>query len=184
MAYKFPSFLAFILDNPIRAFFADRETLIKRTGIKKGETVLEPGCGSGFFTPVLSKAAGEKGKVIAVDLQEDMIGKLRNKIRKKNLINVETLVSDIGEINLMTGSIDFIFAYYCYHEFENKLQTAKKFKEVLKDQGNILISEPRFEVKFKMKEKMKEIFNKEGLILTEEWETFFSYYLKFKKFQV
>ena len=181
MASKFPSFLSFILDNPVRAFFADREILIKKAGIKEGATVLEPGCGNGFFTQFLSKAAGEKGKIIVVDLQEDMIKKLNGKIRKKNLSNVETLVSNIGEINLIPESIDFIFAYYCYHEFENKSQAVKKFKEVLKDKGNIFIAEPRFEVKFKMKEEMKETLLKEGLMLIEEWKTFFSYYLKFKK---
>jgi len=144
-------------------------------------TILEVGCGSGFFTPILSKAVGLNGKIIAIDIQREMIEKLSCKIEKKGLNNVETFVGDIAESNLILSSIDLIFAYYCYHEFEDKSGTIRKFKELLKEQGKIFICEPRFEVKIKKKEKMIEDLEREGFILIEEWKTLFSYYLIFKK---
>lgn len=178
---KFPSFLSFVLDNPIRAFFTDRKNLIEKTGIREGMTILEVGCGNGFFTPYLSKAVGKDGKIIAIDLQKEMIEKLRGKIKREGLNHMETIIGDIGEINLLQTSIDFIFIYYCYHELEDKNGAVKKFKDVLKEQGSLFIAEPKFEVKLKRKEKMKKLLQSEGFILSEEWASLFSYYLRFKK---
>ena len=180
MAIKFPSFLSFVLDNPVRAFFTERKKLINRIGISEGMRVLEVGSGSGFFTPVLSETVGPKGTIIALDLQKRMIEKLIDKKNKKNLNNVETIVCNISECGLTPESIDFIFAYYCYHEFEDKPSAVRKFREVLKNKGYIFICEPRFEVKVKNKEEMKKLFIQEGFLFIEEWMTLLSYNLRFQ----
>jgi len=53
------------LDSPNRKIFDNPEKLIQDSRVKSGQTVLEIGCGSGYFTETISKMVGEKGKVYA-----------------------------------------------------------------------------------------------------------------------
>jgi ubiquinone/menaquinone biosynthesis C-methylase UbiE len=68
------------LDNRIRGFFHNPRKILGRY-IKRGMTVLDIGCGPVFFSVELARMTGETGKVIAADLQEGMLNKLRDKIK-------------------------------------------------------------------------------------------------------
>jgi len=68
------------LDNKIRRIFQNPQKILGRY-IKDGMTILDLGCGPGFFSVEIAKMIGKSGKVIAADLQEGMLQKLRNKIK-------------------------------------------------------------------------------------------------------
>ena len=74
-----PSWLSFVLYNPIRKALTDREKIIAESGITGESVVLEVGAGNGFFTEVLVRTAR---KVYAVELQEAMLEKLKRRDRK------------------------------------------------------------------------------------------------------
>ena len=68
------------LDSGIRKLL-HRPKKILGNYVRDGMTVLDLGCGPGFFSVELAEMVGASGKVIAADLQEGMLRKLENKIR-------------------------------------------------------------------------------------------------------
>lgn len=67
-------------DSKIRKLFQNPNKILSPY-IDKGMNVLDLGCGPGFFTLEMANLVGESGKVVAADLQEEMLVKVENKIK-------------------------------------------------------------------------------------------------------
>ena len=99
---------------------------ILKKHIKEGMTVLDIGCGSGFFSTEIAKMVGDSGKVIAVDLQEGMLKLLKTKIqgteieKRIRLHKCEERTIDISE------KVDFALAFYMVHEVPDRKNFFKK----------------------------------------------------------
>lgn len=70
------------LERGLRKIFHNPRYLL-RGSLSKGMKVLDFGCGPGFFSIEMARIVGEKGKIIAADLQQGMLNILREKIKKK-----------------------------------------------------------------------------------------------------
>lgn len=106
-------------------------------------TVLDVGCGPGFFSVELAKLVGENGKVIAVDLQQGMLDKLRDKIKGSALEErIQLVKCEQNNLNV-SGNVDFILTFYMVHEVPDKENFFKQLANALKDQGQFLIVEPK-----------------------------------------
>jgi ubiquinone/menaquinone biosynthesis C-methylase UbiE len=114
--------------------------------IKEGDTVIDMGCGPGFFTIPMAKMTGLSGKVIAVDLQEAMLARVRSKASKNGhsqCIEYHKCESDrIG----LEAQADFILAYYMVHETPDQKHFFEEVRTMLKDGGKLLVVEPPFHV--------------------------------------
>src|SRR4030065_2992578 len=73
-----------ILDHRIRRWLQNPQKIL-RPYIEEGMTVLDIGCGTGFFSIDVAQMVGRSGRVIASDLQEGMLQKLREKIQGTEL---------------------------------------------------------------------------------------------------
>lgn len=115
---------------------------ILRPYIKEGMKVLDMGCGPGFFSVDLARMVGKGGEVIAVDLQEGMLRKLRDKIQGTELEQIIKLhkceSSSIG----WPEQVDFILAFYILHEIPDQAAFFKEIKAMLKPGGSVFIAEP------------------------------------------
>jgi len=112
--------------------------------IKEGMSVLDFGCGPGYFTIWMGKVVGEKGKVIAADLQEGMLEKLREKIAGTSIKEIiKTVKCDEDDINV-SEKVDFILAFYVVHEVPDKENLFNSFNKILNDNGKVLVVEPKF----------------------------------------
>jgi ubiquinone/menaquinone biosynthesis C-methylase UbiE len=114
--------------------------------IKEGMTVLDFGCGPGFFTVAMAELVGRTGKVVAVDLQEGMLNRLRAKISNTELEKRIKLHKAKSNRIGITEEIDFALAFYVIHELDNQEEFFKELKSILKPNGRILISEPPLHV--------------------------------------
>jgi ubiquinone/menaquinone biosynthesis C-methylase UbiE len=136
-----PVLLARFLDNRIRRWLQEPRKIL-RPYIKEGITVLDVGCGPGFFSIELARMVGKSGRVIASDLQEGMLRRLRDKIQGTELDQRITLhKSEKGKLGLSEG-VDFVLAFYMVHEIPNQDAFFNDIKLVLKPNGQILIVEP------------------------------------------
>ncbi|HVO72896.1 MAG TPA: class I SAM-dependent methyltransferase [Ignavibacteriaceae bacterium] len=137
-----PAELAGSLDSKIRRWLQDPAKILGPY-INEGMTVLDIGCGPGFFTLPISRMVGNNGKVIAADLQDAMLQKLREKIRGTELegrINLHKCEKDkIG----FDGKADFILAFYMVHEVPDQESFFKELKSILNEKGSALIVEPK-----------------------------------------
>jgi ubiquinone/menaquinone biosynthesis C-methylase UbiE len=76
-----PTEISIILNNRIRRWLQNPRKILGPY-VKEGVDVLEVGCGPGFFTLDMAQMVGKTGQVVAVDLQEGMLAKVREKIRR------------------------------------------------------------------------------------------------------
>jgi ubiquinone/menaquinone biosynthesis C-methylase UbiE len=132
-------------DNRIRRWLQNPYKILKPY-IEEGMTVLDMGCGPGFFSIEMAQMVGERGRVIACDLQEGMLAKLRAKIEGTELadrIRVHKCEEDkIG----VSEEIDFVLLFYMAHEVENKEALFDEIGAMLKPNGQVLIVEPPLHV--------------------------------------
>jgi ubiquinone/menaquinone biosynthesis C-methylase UbiE len=84
---------ATVLDSPERRSSQDPNRLWRRVGLKHGETVVDVGAGSGFYTFPAAAAVGPKGRVYAVDVSPELVELVRERAASRNVPNVETVLS-------------------------------------------------------------------------------------------
>ncbi len=134
-----------ILDNRIRRWFQNPQKILEPY-IKEGMTVLDIGCGPGFFSIDIAQMVGKSGRVIASDLQEGMLQKLRDKIRGTELEERITLHKSEENKLGVSDSVDFILAFYLLHEVPDQEQFFNEIGSILKPKGQVFIAEPLFHV--------------------------------------
>jgi len=142
--HPFPAWLSFHLNNGLRRRFHPPEKIITALDVKATDTVLDFGCGPGFFTIPFARTAK---KVVAVDLQPKMLLKAAQ-YAEKNGVTIRTIQSNGQFISLPNESCDLIFLSGVYHELPEKRRVLLELKRTLKPRGRIVIRErtkrPRF----------------------------------------
>ncbi|MBT8379409.1 MAG: class I SAM-dependent methyltransferase [Ignavibacteria bacterium] len=133
------------LDTKIRRWLQNPHKIL-RPYIKEGMTVLDLGCGPGFFTVALAQMVGKNGKVIAVDLQEGMLQKLKEKIIGTELENHITLHKCEEDRIGFKEKVDLVLAFYVVHEIPDQQNLFNELETILKPNGKLLIVEPPFHV--------------------------------------
>ena len=134
--------------------------------------VLEIGCGPGFFFIDMAKMVGSSGRVIAADLQEGMLQKLRDKIRETELEERIILYKCEDDKIGVSEKIDFVLLFYMVHEVPNKDALFNEIGTILKPNGQILIVEPPFYVSKKAFEDTVKIAHDAGLTVVERPKIF------------
>jgi len=140
-----PPEIAWFLDNPIRKLIHDPKKII-RPFVKPGMKVLDFGCASGTFTREIAKLSGDNGKVIAADIQEEMLKKLRKNIKGRDIEKrIKIVKTDNSSINIKE-KIDLAFALFVIHEVKNEEKTLLQIYNILKKKGKFIILEPKTEI--------------------------------------
>jgi ubiquinone/menaquinone biosynthesis C-methylase UbiE len=161
------------LDLRFRKLLHDPQKILKPY-IKEGFTVLDVGCGPGFFSIEMAKMVGISGKVVAADLQQGMLEIVKKKVENTSLQNlIELHKCESNKIGL-TKEFDFILVFYMLHEVPNQTEFLKELHSLLKPNGRILIVEPKFHVTKKDFKNSIEIMKKIGFNVVEELNIFFS----------
>lgn len=136
------------LDSKMRRWFQSPRKILSPY-VKEGMTVLDLGCGPGFFTIDMAELVGQTGRVIAADLQDGMLEKLRAKIHGTELEGRIVLHRcNEGGIGV-SDKIDFVLAFYMVHEIPDRESFFNEISSILKPSGKMLIVEPPFHVSTK-----------------------------------
>ncbi len=133
------------LDNRIRRWLQNPQKIVGPY-IEEGMTVLDLGCGPGFFSIDMAHMVGKSGRVIAADLQEGMLQKLRDKIQETELEERITLHKCEENKIGVSEEIDFVLAFYVVHEVPNQEEFLNEIGVILKPKGQVLVVEPPFHV--------------------------------------
>lgn len=133
------------LDNRIRRWIQNPQKIL-RPYIEEGMTVLDIGCGPGFFSIDMAQMVGNSGRVIASDLQEGMLQKVRDKIKGTELEERITLHKCEENKIGVSEHVDFVLLFYMVHEVPNKEEFFNEIGTLLRPNGHVLIVEPPFHV--------------------------------------
>ena len=109
--------------------------------IKEGDTVLDLGCGAGIDCFLAAKRAGGSGRVIGVDMTEEMINKAKLNAQKMGLKNIEFILADIENLPVEDNTIDIIITNCVINLTPDKTKAFKEAYRVLKVGGKIYLSD-------------------------------------------
>ena len=140
-----PWWLCFIFDNPLRRLIQDPD-LILRGLVQPGQAVLDIGCGMGYFSLPLARLVGEKGTVICVDMQAEMLEATRRKAAKAGLDSIMRFQRCSENSLGLNTAADFALAFWMVHEVSDQETFLGEIKESLNPAGTLLIAEPKLHV--------------------------------------
>jgi ubiquinone/menaquinone biosynthesis C-methylase UbiE len=137
-----PWWLAYTFDNPIRRILHPPEKVLGGL-VHQGGTALDIGCGMGHFTMGMARMVGNHGRVIAVDIQEQMLERVRRRAGHQGL--TERIILHKGHVEglEMKGQVDFALAFWMVHEVPDQLAFFKAVKDLLNPDGRFLVAEPK-----------------------------------------
>jgi ubiquinone/menaquinone biosynthesis C-methylase UbiE len=168
-----PAELAGGLDNSIRRLVQNPQKIMKPY-IKDGMTILDVGCGPGYFSVAMAELLNGSGKVISADIQDGMLEKIRRKINGTALAQrIELHKSDPERIGVIE-KVDFVLAFWMAHEVRNQKQFFEELKSILKPNGLIFIIEPKIHVVKKAFNTMLDMLKESGFTIVETPNVFFS----------
>ncbi len=147
------------LERPERDKEEAPAKLLAALEIKPGMTVADFGAGSGYHTFRMAKAVGDAGKVLAVDVQAEMVSLVKDRAAKEKVKTVETVKCSDTDPKLAAGSCDLILMVDVYHELSHPYEVAEKLVAALKPGGRLVFVEFRLEdpkVPIKVVHKMSE----------------------------
>jgi len=117
-----------------RDFFLPRMNILKEVGIRPGFHVLDFGCCPGSYIIPLAELVGESGKVYALDIHPLAIQKVRDIASKKQLANVEIILSDC-QTGLPDNTLHAVLLYDAFHHLSDPDVVLKELHRVLKPDG-------------------------------------------------
>jgi len=131
--------------DEMRKEFFDTElglTIMRQAEIKLGDTVVDIGCGTGFLTSQAAKAVGRKGKVIGIDLSEEMLKKAdENMINVGNKGKVEFKIGDAENIPLEDDIADAVIGNMILHHCPEPKSAIIEMTRILKTNGRLVLSD-------------------------------------------
>jgi len=136
-----PWWLAYSFDNPLRRLIHPPQRLLGQY-VTEGMTVLDVGCGMGHFSLGMARMVGPDGKVLAVDLQPEMLGAVSRRAARRGLtkrIAVHRCSADgLG----VTASVDFILTFWMAHEVADVQGLMEELFARMREGGRYLLAEP------------------------------------------
>lgn len=144
------------LDRRERDKEENPQKLVKALGLKKDEVVVDLGAGSGYYSLMMAPMVA---KVIAVDIQPEMLAIIDRKAKGSKISNIELLLAKEQDPGLKPSSVDTILLVDVYHELAYPREVTRKMIEALKPGGRIVLVEFRLEdpeVPIKLVHKMSE----------------------------
>lgn len=139
-----PWWLGYWLVCPVRRWWQDPAPIVAPY-VRPGMTVLEPGPGMGYFTLELARLVGPSGRVVCVDLQQQMLDRLKRRAAKAGLpdrLDIRLAPAESMGLDDLAGSVDFTLAFAVVHEFPDAKKFFAEVAGASKPGAAVLVAEP------------------------------------------
>ena len=174
-----------VLESEDRKTWQNPKEILESIDINPDYVAADLGCGSGFFTVPLSRKVN---KVYAIDLQQEMMDFLEQKIQRQKIGNIEPLLSRKDEIPLENESVDILITVNTLHEFPDKKKTIEEIKRVVKPEGQVVIIDFKKEdtgfgppVTIRVsRDQAKHLFEEGGFTVVKSHELMYHYLIVFR----
>lgn len=119
--------------------------LLDSLKIRPGQQVVDLGAGVGFFSLRLARRVGEKGKVYAVDIQQEMLDRLKQRATSAGVENIDAVLGTVKDPRLPEASADLVLMVDVYHELSEPRSVIEKVRRALRKDGRLVLVEYRGE---------------------------------------
>lgn len=133
------------LERPERELEEATSKMIEALALKPGMVVADVGAGSGVITLLLARQVGPEGRVLAVDVQQEMLDLLEAKLDRQKIANVELVLGTEKSPRLKEGSLDLALMVDVYHEFAYPYEMMLELSRAMKPGGKVVFVEFRLE---------------------------------------
>lgn len=174
-----PWWMAYTFDNPLRQIFHNPDMFSPY--LADGMTAMDIGCGMGYFSICMARIVGETGKIISVDLQQEMLDILTKRAKKAGVAHrISTFLCD-GENIGVNEEADFALAFWMAHETPDEMSFLKQVHSILGKSGRLLLAEPKIHVTSTGFKKTVSLAQEAGFRIIESPNIFFSHTAVFEK---
>lgn len=133
------------LDRPEREQEERPGVVIDALELRAGEVVVDLGAGSGYFTFRMASRVGKTGRVLAVEIQDEMLKTIRQRAAALKATNVEEVKGSQTDPKLPAGGVDLVLMVDVYHELAYPFEVMTKVRHALKPGGRVVFVEYRKE---------------------------------------
>lgn len=133
------------LERPQREREERPQLTIAALQIEAGQTIADLGAGSGYYTFRIAPLVGERGRVLAIDVEPRMLRIISKRAEREGVENISTVLGTPSDPNLEPNSIDLLFMVDVYHELEYPFEVMTKVREALRPGGRVALIEYRAE---------------------------------------
>jgi len=133
------------LERPEREEEEKPELLLKALKLKPGDAAADIGAGTGYYSWRMAKVVGEKGRVYAVDIQQEMLDLLAEKMAERKITNIKEVLGTVTDPKLPAASLDLVLMVDVYHEFDHPYEMMEGICKALKPGGRVVFVEFRSE---------------------------------------
>ena len=180
-----PVLLAPFFDNALTDRISGTSMLLDRAGVVAGMRVLDAGCGPGRLTIPLARRVGATGEVVALDIQEGMLERVRRNATKAGVRNVRTLLAPLGadrpELDAQRDSFDRIVLVTVLGEVPDPSGALGSLRAMLKQDGVLSITEMIIDPDYQRRGRVRRMTEGAGLQLDEVFGTPFMFTMNFRR---
>ena len=128
----------------VRDFFAPRSKILKEIDIKRGDVILDFGCGPGGYCLAAADLVGGSGRIIALDINPEALAYVKNRAAKQNIGIIETMLPN-GGIDLPDASVNVVFLFDVLHHLEGREDIFSDIRRVLTSGGILAVHDHHME---------------------------------------
>jgi ubiquinone/menaquinone biosynthesis C-methylase UbiE len=128
-------------DDPKRDAWQKPAELVKLMAVAPGMVLVDLGAGTGYLLPHLSKATGVTGKVLALDVEPQLVEYMQERAKREGLANVTAAKVPYDDPQLPPASVDRVVIVDTWHHIDGREAYAKKLAAALKPGGRVAIVE-------------------------------------------
>ncbi len=133
------------LERDERAVEERPDLLLRALALKPGMTVADIGAGTGYYSWRMGERVGPSGRVLAVDVQPEMLALLDREMKKHDARNVMGILGTTIDPRLPAGAVDLVLMVDVYHEFDHPREMLDAIVRSLKPDGRVAFVEYRAE---------------------------------------
>ena len=135
------------LETPERLSWLPPAEIVAALNLRNAMTIADVGAGTGFFSIPIAKEVGTSGKVIAVDMQQEMLNLLAQKLHNLDSpLNIELIKGEASNTTLTEHSVDVVFMANVWHELDDHALVLKEVQRILRPDGRLIILDWRTDV--------------------------------------
>ncbi len=127
------------LERPERIADLKRDQVLTRLGLKSGNVVADIGAGTGAFSRPLARAVAPSGRVLAVEIDQELLNYIDQRAQQENIGNIEGIRGGFNDPNLPAQDVDLALIHDVLHHIEHREAYLKALTSYLTLEGRVAI---------------------------------------------